>query len=125
MSSNDQSSATVMVVDDSDDLRFMITHFLVVAGYKVVEASNGLEAVALVRRKCPNLILMDLNMPLLDGMGAMSQIRECDDLPVIAISAYDSIEIKDAARRAGFDDYVTKPIDFDRLEHVINRFLNR
>ena len=121
-------SRTIMVVDDTDDLRLMVAQFLILAGYRVVEATNGLEAVELVHRRCPDLILMDLNMPLLDGLSATERIRgykdQCSDVPVVALTAYDSSDIKDAVFRAGCNDYLPKPIDFDRLEKVVSRFLN-
>ncbi len=118
-----------MVVDDTDDVRLMITQSLVLAGYRVVEAINGQEAVELVRRKCPDLILMDLNMPVLDGLSATKRIRDykeqCRDVPVVAITAYDADGMRNIAFKAGCNGYIPKPIDLDRLEQVVTRFLSR
>ena len=129
MSSGNYFHHTVMVVEDYDDSRRMLTQFLVLAGYHVVEASNGREAVELVRRRCPDLILMDMNMPHLDGITATEQIRQCRDLcskvAIVAVNAYDTEGMKEVAFRAGCNEYIKKPIDFDQLEKTISRILNR
>jgi two-component system cell cycle response regulator DivK len=84
---------TVLVVDDTDDTRFMLKRMLEMNGCRMVEATDGQEAVEQARRERPDLILMDLNMPHLDGLAAIERIRElkgkCQDVPIIAITAYD------------------------------------
>jgi two-component system, cell cycle response regulator DivK len=118
---------TIVVAEDFDDTRIMIRQALEMSGYHVLEAANGQEAVEIVQQKCPDLILMDLNMPELDGLNATEQIRKCrtacKDVPILAITAYDTIGMKDAALKAGCSGYITKPLDFDRLEIIINRIL--
>jgi CheY-like chemotaxis protein len=118
---------TIVVAEDFDDTRIMIRQALEMSGYHVLEAANGQEAVEIVQQKCPDLILMDLNMPKLDGLNATEQIRKCrtacKDVPILAITAYDTIGMKDAALKAGCSGYLTKPLDFDRLEIIINRIL--
>jgi two-component system, cell cycle response regulator DivK len=118
---------TIVVAEDFDDTRLMIRQALEMNGYHVLEAANGLEAVDIVQKKCPDLILMDLNMPKLDGLNATEQIRECKavcrDVPILAITAYDTIGMKDAALKAGCSGYITKPLDFERLEQIISRIL--
>ena len=118
---------TVMVVEDSDDIRLMLRRSLELSGYRVIEAINGQQAVELVRQTCPDLILMDLNMPLMDGLAATEQIRQCrevcENVPILAITAYDTYGMKDAALEAGCSGYITKPIDFDRLERIISGIL--
>ena len=120
---------TVMVVEDSDDTRAILVEFLVLKGCRVVEADNGKEAVAFIRRKCPNLILMDLHLPLMDGLAATAQIRQyrdsCHDVPIVALTAYDGSGVKESALEAGCSDYLTKPIDFERLEETIRRLLGK
>jgi two-component system cell cycle response regulator DivK len=118
---------TIVVAEDFDDTRIMVKQALEMRGYHVLEATNGQEAVEIVQKKCPDLILMDLNMPKLDGLGATEQIRECrtvcEDVPILAITAYDTIGMKDAALKAGCSGYITKPLDFERLEGIISRIL--
>jgi CheY-like chemotaxis protein len=122
------NSPTVMVVEDSDDTRFMLVEFLVLKGCRVVEADNGKEAVALIKHRCPDVILMDLHLPLLDGLAATAQIRKfrhsCTELPIVAITAHDGSGVKESALEAGCNEYLTKPIDFERLEKTLHRILD-
>ena len=121
------SVPTVMVVEDFDDTRMMIRRAMEMSGYGVVEACNGREAVEFVRQRCPDLILMDLNMPEMDGLTAAEQIRECreqcENVPIVAITAYDIYGMKEAAAEAGCNDYLTKPLDFEQLEKVVSGLL--
>lgn len=115
-----------LLVEDFEDSRFMMRRLLEMAGYSVVEASDGEQAVELAVRKRPALILMDLSLPKLDGLAATRQIRQLKDLrqtPIVAISAHDSPESRTEALAAGCNEYVTKPIDFDQLGDVLKRFL--
>lgn len=125
--SNRYGRYTIMVAEDYADTRTMMRKLLEMNGYEVVEAANGQEAVELVRQDCPDLILMDLNMPLMDGLAATEQIRECRELcqkvTILAITAHDTYGMKEAALEAGCNGYLTKPIDFDHLQKVINRIL--
>lgn len=118
---------TIMVAEDFDDTRALLRRALETNGYEVVEAANGQEAVELVWKQCPDLILMDLNMPLMDGLAATEQIRQCKelckDVTILAITAHDTYGMKEAALEAGCDGYLTKPIDFDRLQQIIDRIL--
>lgn len=118
---------TIMIAEDFDDTRAILRKVLTTNGYEVMEASNGQEAVEMVWKQCPDLILMDLNMPLLDGLAATEQIRQCKelcrDVTILAITAYDTYGMKEAAIEAGCDGYVTKPIDLDNLQKIIDRIL--
>ncbi len=117
---------TVMVVEDFEDNRFMMRRLLEMSGYRVVEAINGQEAVETARRELPDLILMDLSLPLLDGLAATRRIREQKELskvPIIAVSAHDTADFHADALAAGCNEYVTKPIDFDQLEELLNRLV--
>jgi len=118
---------TVMVVDDSDDIRELICMQLRGMGYRVVEAANGEEAVELVRRAHPGLILMDLSMPVMDGYEATRRIKALPELggvPVVAVSAFcgDSHSIRKALE-AGCVDCVSKPIDFGAIDSLVSRHL--
>ncbi len=115
-----------LVVEDFEDSRFMMRRLLEIAGYDVVEASDGQQAVALAVQERPALILMDLSLPKLDGLAATRMIRQHEavsKIPIIAVSAHDSRESRAEALEAGCDEYVTKPIDFDQLYGLLQRFL--
>ncbi len=115
-----------MVVEDFEDNRFMMRRLLEMSGYRVLEAINGEEAVEIARREHPSLILMDLSLPLLDGLAATRRIRQVEELsriPIVAVSAHDTADFHADALAAGCNDYVTKPIDFDQLEALLNRLL--
>jgi CheY-like chemotaxis protein len=124
MSNNRQK--IVMVVEDFEDNRFMMRRLLEMSGYRVVEAINGEQAVEVADRERPHLILMDLSLPLLDGLAATRRIRQNEALrriPIIAVSAHDTSDFHADALAAGCNDYVTKPIDFEQLEQLLNRLL--
>jgi CheY-like chemotaxis protein len=121
-----QQAPLVMIVDDSDDVREMLRFVLDTRGYRVLEAANGQEALKIAQRGCPDLILMDLSMPVLDGFGAARGIREIAemcDVPIVAISAHNTIDHRAKAFAVGFTDYLTKPIDFVHLVDLIQRLL--
>lgn len=115
---------TVLVVEDFEDNRFMMRRLLEMSGYRVVEAVNGQEAVEEAVRVNPDLILMDLSLPLLDGLAATRRIREqlgLKNVPIVAVSAHDTADFHADALAAGCNEYVTKPIDFDELEILLQR----
>jgi two-component system cell cycle response regulator DivK len=116
----------VMVVEDFEDNRFMMRRLLEMSGYQVVEAVNGEQAVEVAERERPHLILMDLSLPILDGLAATRRIRQNRELrriPIIAVSAHDTSDFHADALAAGCNDYVTKPIDFEQLETLLSRLL--
>jgi len=115
-----------LVVEDFEDSRFMMRRLLEIAGYGVIEASDGVQAVEVAVQKRPALILMDLSLPKLDGLAATRKIREHEEMrtvPIIAVSAHDAPESRIEALAAGCDEYVTKPIDFDNLNSLLKRVL--
>jgi two-component system, cell cycle response regulator DivK len=122
-----QEGLKVLVVDDYDDGRLLLKQLLESKGFRVTETSNGEEAVESVRRECPDLILMDLNKPRMDGLTAARKIRECRelcrDVPMVAVTAYHTYGMKEAAEEAGCDAYVAKPIDQAQFERTLRRLL--
>ena len=105
----------------------MMRRLLEMSGYNVLEASDGEQAVQMAVEARPVLILMDLSLPKLDGLAATRQIRQKRGLkriPIVAVSAHDSPESRTEALEAGCDEYVTKPIDFDQLHEVLERFIS-
>jgi CheY-like chemotaxis protein len=119
--------AVVLLVEDTEDNRFMMRRLLEMVGYRVVEARNGQEAVRLAETERPAVILMDLSLPVIDGLAATRLIRkipETEKTPIIAVSAHDTADFQQEALSAGCDGYVTKPIDFVSLEAMIARLLS-
>lgn len=117
----------ILVVDDSADNVALISLDLQQQGYRVVTAANGEDAIAVATQMSPNLILMDINLPNLDGLAATRRIREHDalrDVPVVAITAFGTEGFQRAAYDAGVLGYLTKPIDFDRMHQLIARLLS-
>ncbi len=121
-------SKTIMVVDDYDEVRAITKQVLEKAGYRVLEATNGEEAIEMARLQIPDLILMDLSMPQLDGFTAIHRIRRLvglGDVPIIAFSAHAASEVRDDALAAGCCDFILKPTDIDKLIAVVERQLTQ
>jgi CheY-like chemotaxis protein len=117
----------ILVVDDSADNVAVISLDLQTQGYRVVTASNGEDAVAVATQTLPNLILMDINLPTLDGLGATRRIRETEalrEVPIVAITAFGTEGFQRAAYDAGVSGYLTKPLDFDRMHLLIARLIS-
>lgn len=121
---------TVLVVDDYDDVRSMLTRWLELNACRVIEARAGKEAVEIARRERPDLILMDLALPEIDGFAATFSIRtyeELRDVPIIAISAYGELgidaQLKIDPQAVGFNDYLPKPFSPQRLLEILDRYL--
>ena len=125
--SMNESGATrpvVLVVEDFEDNRFMMRRLLEMSGYRVVEAINGNQAVERAAADHPDIILMDLSLPQLDGLAATRRIRSREGarkVPIVAVSAHDSADFHAEALAAGCNEYVTKPIDFDQLVQLLDR----
>jgi len=117
----------ILVVDDSADNVAVMSLNLQELGYRVVTASNGEEAISVATQTKPNLILMDISMPGLDGFAATRRIRENDelrDVPVIAVTAFGTEGFQRAAYDVGVSGYLTKPVDFDRMHQLVARLLS-
>lgn len=117
---------TILVVDDLADVRALIRKALETFGHRVVEAADGAEAVALAQSVLPDLILMDLSMPTLDGFAAVHRIRRLfglGDVPIIALSAHAAQEVREDALAAGFCDYLVKPVDIVWLAEAVARHI--
>ena len=121
-------AAKVLLVEDTEDNRFMMRRLLEMTGYEVIEARNGEEAVSMAQSQLPDLILMDLSLPVIDGLAATRLIRAIPDLkktPIVTVSAHDTQDFQTEALDAGCDGYITKPIDYNELELLISRLLER
>lgn len=123
----DEPQFLILVVDDAADNLAMISLALQQQGYKVVTAANGEDAIAVAEQTRPNLILMDINLPALDGLGATRRILENEALsgvPVVVVTAFGTEGFQRAAYDAGASGYLTKPIDLDRMNLLIARLLS-
>ena len=121
----DSPKTFLILVVDADSVA-MLSLDLQQEGYRVVTATNGEEAISVACCTQPNLILMDISMPRLDGLGAtrrMHEIEELRDVPVIAITAFGTEGFQRAAYDVGVSGYLTKPIDFRRMHQLIARLL--
>lgn len=126
MNERSDNGRTVLLVDDNEDVRSLMRFWLEERGYTVVQAANGELAVAAALRERPNLILMDICMPHLNGFNAARRIlahEHLSDVPIIAITAHDLDELHGAAIDAGCVELLGKPVDSDRLESVLSRLL--
>jgi two-component system, cell cycle response regulator DivK len=123
-----EPKARVLLVEDTEDNRVMMRRLLEMSGYRVMEAVNGVEAVTQAEREVPQIILMDLSLPLIDGLAATRRIRQLSSLkgvPIIAVSAHDTLDFHAEALVAGCDAYITKPIDYGELEGLIESLLEQ
>ena len=116
----------ILYIEDNDDNIYVVRNRLTRAGYDVVVALDGKQGIAMALEERPDLILMDLSLPELDGWEATRVLKatpETRDIPVIALSAHAMAGDRERALAAGCDDFDTKPIDFARLRGKIQAFL--
>jgi CheY-like chemotaxis protein len=117
---------TVLIVDDYESLRELLRGMLTPFGCRVVAAADGAEAVETARRERPQLILMDLVMPSLDGFAAILRIRRqagLQNVPIVAMSGHTSPDVRADALAAGCLDFIVKPVGIERLKEVLRRAL--
>jgi CheY-like chemotaxis protein len=114
---------TVLVAEDSQDTRIMLKRAFELKGYRVFEAEDGQQALDKARRHRPSLIIMDLNMPVLDGLEAVKNFRklerEGEHVHIIAITAYDVYGMEEAALEAGCNIYLSKPLDLEEFDRAL------
>lgn len=116
----------ILYIEDHPAQRDIMAQMLELSGYEVAVASDGIEGVEQAHSWNPDLILMDLRMPRMDGFDAIRELRmgpDTADIPIIAISAWASAKHKERAMEAGADEHFTKPVDLPRLLETISRFL--
>jgi CheY-like chemotaxis protein len=117
---------TVMVVEDNDDSLFMLKSVLSRKGYRVVEAWDGKQAIELAETEELDLILLDLQLPRLNGLGVIHRLRQnskLQNVPVVIITGQDPEKYRSSAIAEGCDDFLLKPIDFDRLDAVLDYYV--
>ena len=118
---------TILVIEDNETNRDMLSRRLARKGYEVLIAVDGVEGVAVARAKAPDLILMDMSLPILDGWEATRRLKAnpaTRTIPVIALTAHAMAGDREKALDAGCDEYETKPVEFQRLLSKIEVLLN-
>ena len=119
---------TILLVEDNDLNRDMLSRRLERLGYAIDLATDGKEGLDVVKKSTPDLILMDINMPVMDGWEAVEVLKAdpaTQDIPVIALTAHAMTSDRDKAQKSGFDAYATKPVDFPALVKMIETWLNK
>ncbi len=119
-------SAKILVVDDTRENRALLKDVLMHYGYEVIEAQDGAEAVRLAKERMPALVLMDVQMPVMDGIAAMKTLKadpETKHIKIISLSAFAVDMEMGQFLSAGFDDYISKPIDIRQLPALIQKHL--
>jgi CheY-like chemotaxis protein len=123
MAERDSRDLRVLLVEDVEDTRLFMRLALEDQGFIVFEAEDGQAAVASAERDTPDVILMDLTLPRMDGFAAAKLMREkraLQNVPIIAVTAHQETGFRTDAKASGFDAYVTKPIDINSLKELIN-----
>lgn len=121
------TNPSVLIVNHSEDTRYLLKYWLETKSCRVVEAINGQEAVELTRGERPDLILMDIRMPVLDGLAATRRIHEADGerrVPIVCMSTYPTQEAKAEALAAGCHSFISEPINFDLLSELLDHLLS-
>lgn len=127
MNNATNSPRTVLVVDDFDDARLLLRTWFERRGFRVVEAENGLQAIDQAQTESPDLIIMDVQMPQLDGLSATRRIRGLESMtsvPIVAVSAYGADQFRDLALAAGCNEYVSTPFEPATLEGIIRSLVH-
>ena len=118
---------TILVVDDFDDTRLLLRTWLERKGFRVIEAQDGRQAITVAEASSPDLIIMDVEMPGLDGLSATKEIRKMPafaTVPIVAVSAYGADQFRLAALEAGCNEYVSTPFEPNELELLIRSFMS-
>ena len=122
-----ETRRTVLVVDDFDDTRLLLRTWFERRGFRVIEAENGLQAISRAESEAPDLIIMDVQMPKLDGLAATRQIRSVESLgsvPIVAVSAYGAEQFRELALAAGCNEYVSTPFEPAALESIVRALVH-
>ena len=117
----------ILYVEDNPDNIYMLTRRLKKKGFEMIIAGDGQEGIDMALEEKPDLILMDLSLPTMDGWTATEKIKKIDeikDIPIIALSAHAMPEHRDRAIKAGCSDYDTKPVDIKRLLGKISQYID-
>ena len=122
------TSVTILYVEDNLDNRTLVRRILTAEGYTLIEAANATQAMEILNTTRPDLILMDINMPDMDGYSLTAKIKDTprfESTPIIALTANVMRGDRERSLEAGCDGYIQKPIDIDKLSEQIEHFLRR
>ncbi|HEX3558118.1 MAG TPA: response regulator [Pyrinomonadaceae bacterium] len=125
MAGRQSEDLTILVVEDYDDMSLAMRLALERKGYRILEASDGAQAVEVAARERPDIILMDLSLPVMDGLAATERIRadpNSRDIVIIAVTAHQ--DYRSRALAAGCNAFVSKPVDFEWLNDLISNLLS-
>lgn len=117
----------VLIADDEEDIKIILSMYLENMGYDIVTAYDGLDALETIKERKPDIILMDIMMPTLDGIEVVRQIKAIDslkDIPVIMLTAAAHSSMVEKAMAAGAEDYIAKPFEPEKVHEVIQHILN-
>jgi two-component system, cell cycle response regulator DivK len=118
----------ILLVEDDAITRDMLTRYLILLGYDVATAVNGVQAVDLVQAQRPDLILMDMGLPIMDGWQATRKLKQSpstSSIPIVALTAYGMNEERQKCFEAGCDAYESKPVDMSQLLVTIETFIHQ
>lgn len=121
-----QASATILLAEDNEDTVITISEYLTINGYHVIVAPNGKEAIEMAQKEQPDLILMDIQMPVMDGLEAIHRIRAIPDIqhiPIIALTAMAMPGDEERCLEAGADTYISKPVGIHTLLTAVEKQL--
>lgn len=120
------AKSTILIAEDNADSREMLAILLRLKGFQVIGAENGVEAVELTLSKSPDLILLDFELPRLDGLSVVRNLRSAPyfvKTPIVILSGHDPVTYRQSALDAGCNEYLVKPINFDRLDHLLHEMI--
>ena len=123
-----EDKGTILYVEDNPDNRMLVRRILLSEGYGLIEANNAFEALEVIKQRKPDLILMDINMPDMDGYTLTAKIKAMpsfERVPILALTANVMRGDRERTLEAGCDGYIQKPLDIDQLIKEIERFLAR
>jgi CheY-like chemotaxis protein len=123
-----KSPIRILYVEDVEDIRLSISQILTILGYEVICADNGKQGVEAAEKWPPDIILMDLRMPVMDGPTAIRILHsnpDTSDIPIFVLSAYSDAKTRDLCKQIGVDRFMSKPIDIEKLDAAIKETLNR
>jgi CheY-like chemotaxis protein len=120
---SEKSNRKILIIEDDEDSRFLLKYFLKDLNFEVIEASNGQEGIETAFNENPDIILVDIMMPVMDGYSATKEIRKkLQNVPIIALTANSIEKEKDKSITAGCSDFIEKPIDLNQLTDIINKY---
>lgn len=122
---DDKEKQLIMAVDDDESICILLSRLIEDAGYRAITAGDGKTALTLLRRECPDMLLLDITMPTMSGLEVLREVRRQTDIPVLMITARCEAITIHQALVAGADDYINKPFNIDDLMARIETKLQR